>query len=173
MMNEKLIRRTIVDAIRGAMGPDIPVILADQNEPRPPRPYISYKLMTGPIRNGHDSESMDEDGDLNMIGERELSVSVNYYGLYAVEGMSALQTRLQFPSVRAILAQNKLVYVSDSGVRDVSQLLETQTETRAQMDVNLRLTVSDQDLAAGYFEEVEITDSDTGEVFKIDSNGGA
>lgn len=174
-MNEGYIKKGLYDGVVAAL-PGIRVIWQDQNEPRPARPYFAMKILTGPLREGHDEEIMNEDDKMEMSGSRMISVSMNFYGTKALEGMAQVQSRLQWQSVRDILAKKNLVFVSDSGVRDLSQLLENQTETRSQMDATFRFTDTGVDEGVGIIERVEVAQVDeNGDVVReqiIDSEEG-
>ncbi len=162
-MNEKVINKALYDVLRAMMPIECKVIAADQNEPRPMRPYVTWKVTGGPMREGWDAEEYleeDEESGLSYGGSRTIVVSLNFYGERALEGLARVQSRLQWETNRAILSAKNLVFVSDSGVRDLSQLLETQTETRSQMDVTMRFTALDVDESVGVIERVEITGED-------------
>ncbi len=172
-MNEQLIKNGIYKALKSMSEPGVKVIVADQNEPRPPRPYISFKIITGPDRDGWDNEEMTDQG-LEYSGYRTMTVSLNFFGQRALEGMARVQSRLQWSTTREILSEQNLVFVSDSGVRDMSMLLETQTETRSQMDVVMRFVETDTDEGVGSITRVEIEDveRDTLLVIEDDSEEG-
>ena len=173
-MDQKALLKGIYDALAAVFPQGVGIIAADQNEPRPQRPYATFKIINGPVREGWDDETMDENMQLEFSGTRILTVSINYYGQYALQGLALLQSRLQFPSIRDILMGKNLVYVSDSGVRDISLLLETQTETRAQMDLTMRYLDVSVDVDTGAIESVEIEGKIDGveqEKLIIDSQG--
>lgn len=157
-MNEPVIKKAIYDCIRSILDEDALLIWADQNQHRPMRPYVSMKLLLGPVAIGQDEERQDEDDFVMISGFRELTLSVNYFGENPFRGLGEVQTRLRFPSTRETLYASGLVFVSDSGLRDLSQLLETQTEQRAQMDLVFRYSenASDADMHGPIIERVEL-----------------
>ncbi len=127
------------------------VIWFFQSEHRPQKPYIGLNIISGPLLIGNDEEISGE-----IRGEREITISVNFYGMGALASLSEFQTYLSFDSSRATLKQNNVVFIVDSGVRDLTQLVETSFESRAGMDLRFRYYATKTDPSFGYIGQVEI-----------------
>jgi hypothetical protein len=138
---------------------DAKVIWANQNGPRPLPPFATINPRVAIRRLGvYDEERLDPDapGQIDRVGQRKLTISCNAYGPGAIDLLERAQEALDTNAARAAFASAGLA-VSDRGeVRDLTKLLETQYEERAQLDVVFALaTASSED--AGYIESAEIT----------------
>lgn len=126
------------------------VIRANQAGERPQGLYATLLLNPGPAFSGIDEERFSSDVDDNLqvttTGQRELTLSLNLYGPSALVKMSQIQTRMQTRSFKENLfltaqGQNFGLYlVSALSSQDLSELLQSEYEKRAQMDVSLRTT---------------------------------
>lgn len=155
MINDAITKKSVYDLIRKYIKPEATVIWENQAEARPPKPYCSLLFITGAIRLGHDNEFVDAD-KVKVKGERELILSVNYFGTNAMSELSAVQTAFGFPSAREMLLKDNIVFVEETGMRDLSSLMENRFESRAQMDVRFRLTEEAIDLDSTVVEEVQL-----------------
>lgn len=142
------------ESISDALG--IEVLRENQAGARPPAsdpvvPYATIFLNPGPSLSGSDEERYeDASGVLHVktVGQRELTLSVNLYRKGALQKMARLQKLLQTRSFRDTVyglskAQNfELIIVEALSSQDLSSLIQSNYEERAQMDVSLRLTSS-------------------------------
>lgn len=138
------IRRALVSAVAQATGLDVEhVVMAEPeipNAPRPTLPYVSMKLTSAAIRYGQDALTVDAQGVQHLGGQRGIVVSVNTYGRSHEEAygvMAALQFGLDNPAVLDPLRAAGIAVWWQGAVGDLSMLLETGYEGRAQMDVFL------------------------------------
>jgi len=126
----------------------VPMMFADQKVKIPESGmYGTLKLISGPIMQGHDSHKVD--GDKHVVsGQRAFTLSVNLYREGAVQLMSNLQQVLQMPSFifgMKKVAANKnidLAIVDALAVQNLTSLVQSDYEERAQMDVRLRAVSS-------------------------------
>ena len=149
-------RKALVDWVRSVTGFDANHVLwADQDAPRPTLPYALLKILTF-VKVGMDENRLrDDDVEVDIVGQREMTISLNTLGVSAFENMAALQNSLCLDAVRELFNAANLAYASDTGPTDISQLLETVIEPRAQMDIvfhHAQVTTEDQ----GRIEEVEL-----------------
>lgn len=147
MINDAIFRNKLYAVVRKYILPEAKIIFAEQAEARPQKPYCTLKLISGPVRVGHDIERVSQDEFVEVAGVREFVYSINYYGENALQELSRLQTSFQFPTARELFLQVGMVYVQDEAApRDLTILQENKFESRAQMDVRFRANGSLKDL---------------------------
>lgn len=143
------------------------VILAEpevQNEPRPAKPYFSFKFTTPAAKFGDDSKDpvLDSNGNattmVNSGGVRRMSVSFDAYGESHEEAynyMLAWQCALDREDIQEDLRRQGIAVWIIGAVADLSQLLNTGYEGRSHMDCTFGFAVNTQsDL--GRIEEVPV-----------------
>lgn len=131
-------------------------IFHDPNAPRPALPYLLLKIDSF-VQIGEDCISPpNNEGECTISGSREFTLSINAYGDEGFAGLLLLRDSLQKPSVQMALNADGLVFVDHHGVKDLTTLLNTSFEQRAQMDVLFRVGNLIVD-TVGYIETVEIT----------------
>ncbi len=141
------LRIALVAAVCEATGLDQDHVVAAEaevpNAPRMSRPYVAFKLTTAAQRWGEDSARGTTGNGVNpteLRGPRLVVVSFNSYGTsheQAYTAMSLLQASLPTPPVRAILDAAGISVLMAGPVRDLTILMDTAYEGRAQMDVRL------------------------------------
>lgn len=139
----------------------VPVIWAYQSEYRPESPYATLHWTTPLTKIAGDQLTQDALGNTIVKGVRECILSVNAFGLGAAQLLATLMTRLEWPSVHERLATYGLVYVWNSDIRDLTQLMTTKYETRCQMDVRFRAFDSSTDPDTDAIDSVGITNEMT------------
>jgi hypothetical protein len=130
------------------------IIWENQAEARPPKPYMSLQFITGPRKIGQDDEKVGLDGKVFKKGIRELTLSVNFMGQDAFWELSKLQEAITLPTARQMLLEDNLVLIRDNGVRDLTALMDNRFESRAQVDLDFRLTSEVKDLDSTVIETV-------------------
>ena len=146
------IRVAIIRAIQWSTGLDQNhVIMAEPevpNSPRPTLPYMTVKITSPSIRYGDDvPEPIDDPTGMSETlvsygGPRKMVVSFNAYGTSHEQayGLAALwQARLDQHPVRELLRRDGIAIWLIGEIRDLSLLLGTGFEGRAQMDVQCGL----------------------------------
>jgi hypothetical protein len=137
-----------------------------QNEPRPTKPYFSFKFTTPASKFGDDSKDpvLDNQGNpttvVNSGGVRRMSVSFDCYGNTHEEAynyMTAWQCGLDREDVQENLRRVGIAVWTIGNVADLSQLLNTGYEGRAHMDCTFGIAVN--------------TQSDTGEIDTVPVQG--
>lgn len=132
------------------------VILSEpevQNEPRPPKPYFSFKMTVPAAKFGDDSKDpvLDKDGKsttvINSGGVRRMSVSFDCYGRSHEEAynyMLAWQCALDREDIQEDLRRQGIAVWIIGAVADLSQLLNTGYEGRSHMDCTFGFAVNTQ-----------------------------
>jgi hypothetical protein len=137
------IRSTLVQAVMSACGLDQQhVIMAEPEEPgapRPSRPYFTLKVTTPGARYGDDSpDNLPGTTLWNYGGQRAMTVSFNSYGTSHEEAngyMALWQASLDTAPTYQALSLGGIAVWKPGAVADLSMLLNTAFEGRAQMDV--------------------------------------
>lgn len=146
---------------------------ADPNQviwdrPNIPRPrtedylYATLSFLTGPVRvGGQDAAFINDLDQMEVRGFRQLTISVIVYGndkVNVLQLASDLQSSLHQPSVLQGLDASGLSVIEQGSVADISALLETGFEERAQLDVLFGVCASDIDtkLLGPLVEEAEV-----------------
>ena len=132
------------------------VILSEpevQNEPRPPKPYFSFKFTTPAAKFGDDSKDQILDADdnptdcVNSGGVRMMSVSFDCYGNTHEEAynyMLAWQCALDREDIQEDLRRYGIAVWLIGTLADLSQLLNTGYEGRSHMDCTFGFAVNTQ-----------------------------
>lgn len=144
-----------------------PCILANQNAPQPQKPYSV--ILISPVANPATTmgSGMDErrvnatTGVVRYMKFREFGVSINTYGNTMTGNSKAsalLETVVESLALQSVVnALRTDAHIEpmpvDSPVRDLSALLETRGESRAQCDVRFNM-VSSLSENLGYFDHI-------------------
>lgn len=173
----------VKSAIRGWFLPatglaDGAVIWANQTGPRPAVPFAEINFRAGITRLGaYDEERLDPNtaGNIIRVAQRKLTVSCHTYGPGAIALMETAQEALDTYAARSALASGGL-YVSDRGkIQDLTKLLETTFEERAQLDVVFALAaITNENVGAAAQISINGTftnpDGQTSETFTVTSS---
>ena len=151
------VKQTLYDWAISQVPVGMPVIFYQPNAPRPIEPYITlYILNTQQINQDWSSPNADINGDIDMKGDRQFTLQIQAYGqddvLTLLENM---RTSLQKQTVLDILRAGGIVFYTSLGINDITRLVDSQFERRAQLDVSLGIGQTYTD-SPGYFDEIEI-----------------
>lgn len=138
------------------------IVWLEQGSPRPPRPYVGLKIITGPRVAGWDDIKNIDQSNFEISGQRSLIVSVNIYGPNAMDHAAALLNSARNPLVTDANSLAGIAIWTWTDPQDVSQALETNFEPRIQFDVTFGLVMG-QTATLGTIGEVELTNLGTGE----------
>lgn len=110
-------------------------VLTGKDGPRPKPPYITLKIISGPRARGFDELRRKPNSSIFVTGGlRQYTLSIQAFGMGAHDALDNLVARMDDPN--ASIERKKLVAIVDRGdVVDISALLETGYERRAQLDV--------------------------------------
>ena len=136
----------------------VPVIFYYPNAPRPEIPYISLFLLNFSQVGDDWHSSPNGSGSSDVIGDREMTLTINCYGGDAFTTLENLRSSLQNQAVLDTLRYDGIVFVQQLPINDISSLLDTEFEMRATMDLIFRIAqgnASDD----GLIENVELSET--------------
>lgn len=132
---------------------ELPLIqwrFAEQNSPsfvlsQYPNGIGTIKLLStvnsGRGRIDTDYNAINDDFDVEYHGLKELVFSINIYGDNALDKAEQLRNSVNFPVYTEKFQSRNIGYIASTGVRDITQLISAQYETRAQFDIRFYTTV--------------------------------
>ena len=129
------------------------------NDPRPPKPYITLKLISGPITKGSFDEIRPIPGTTKstLSGERQYTMNIQTYGEGGVDALNLIQTIMDSTTYRAKFKNDADISIISRGtVTDISALLDTGFEVRATLDVVFNTSVNIE-IETGAIEDVCIS----------------
>ena len=141
----------------------IPVIADRPNVPRPGLPYFAL-LMTTPILKVGSRDNIEHVSDTkwNIGGQRRFTLSVRAYVspeakqfFDAQDMLTQLQDSLEDDVRREELTKAGLAVWFSNDILDITELLETGFEPRAQLDIEMGIA-SNRDAELGAIEKVKI-----------------
>ena len=135
----------------------MPVIYWEPNAPRPTVSYCTLFLNTI-LAVGQDWTENDADsfGIVDMKGDRQFTLSIQVYGgTDPLTVLENLRSSLQKQTVLDTLRVNGIVFYESLNILDISDLIDSQWERRASMDVlfGIGQTYTDN---PGYFDHMII-----------------
>jgi len=146
-----ILKVALVTILEDAVG-FAPFIFEDQAGPRPKKGnYGTIKIITPFIMEGQDSETVAAAGSSVVIttqGQRELTISAQIFRENALQKMALLQTKIQsrhFREKARFVASKRgqsFSFIDALSIQDLSALLNSNYEQRAQMDIRIRVVSS-------------------------------
>lgn len=135
----------------------MPVIYWEPNAPRPEIPYVSLFLnsIVAPNQDWTSAQA-DANGVTLMQGDRQFTLSMQAYG--GTDPLTVLEnvrSSLQKQTVLDTLRANGIVFYSSLNIEDITDLIDSQWERRASMDILFGIGQSYSD-APGYFDKTVI-----------------
>lgn len=135
------------------------VVFEQSSDPRPPAPYVAFKMLTGLIKYGNQDEVGNDPADVSgrsflVKGHRKCTIRIEAIGLAtddlttsvrATDILQDVQNSLSRPSIRDAFRFGNFSIIDFKAVTDISKLLETETEPRAQLEVVIGLAMEIQD----------------------------
>lgn len=144
------------------------VIWRDQGAPRPPRPYVGLKIISGPTITGDDDQRESSPGIYTVVGQREMTVEIAVYGENSLDLCHKLEQSLQRGSVLDTFAASEVSVLRGTSTVNLTIPLDAQTfESRAQFEVVFGFVTGSTD-EQGYIEDVSGTDTQ-GEQWLVES----
>lgn len=123
---------------------DAQVILADENEARPPLPYLAVRLIAYDIKVGDDERRTGLDGGglpvASIRGQRRATCTVQAFGDTATDWVTEAVISLRQESIRAILFASGVAVTPLNGQSNITAVLADQSELRATQDFDLAYT---------------------------------
>lgn len=133
--------------------------ISGANGERPPKPYVTLKIISGPRKLGLDDELRQEGDKFYLVGQRAYTLSIKSFGTDFIDGLEDLSTCLDDPDYWEALKEEADIAVTDRGdVSDISAKLETGFEKRATLDIIFNSS-NNKITNIGPIESVEVTGS--------------
>lgn len=165
-LDRTAIENALRDAIATAAGAyddpatfdEAKIVHANQNAPQPREPFAVINCWVASGRRGRDEERLDDDapGIIQHAGNRRLTVSLNIYGPGALELADRIAERLMTQAIaEGNLDPAGLAILRTSDPRNLTALLETRYQERAQLDLTVGC-VSNWTEDVGYITSVGI-----------------
>lgn len=119
-----------------------------QNGPAPSAPYMTLN-MTNYKKVGWDYQTLtNEDGKAALMGNREFTLEINYYGAGGVDVFEKLTTSLQsFPVIQALTAAG-VAYIDKLSQQNLTGLAESTSGFEERQMMELRFRCSNQGITA-------------------------
>lgn len=133
-----------------------------QNNPKPPNPYISMRLSTERDLGTETRRRKDGTGIVDVVSQKEATLSVNAFGPGAIDKCNMLWTSLQRPTIVDRCFAANMAFIRAEDAQDLTELLDGRSwEERANIDliVTYGRSVVDE---PGYITTV-ITEGELGE----------
>ena len=167
------IRETLLEFLQEQA--DVPVVIAEQSDPRPDEAHLSFKVLTNLIKLGSKDERLMDTatGKTTLRAHREFTVAIEAIGkpvgpdddledmVRATDLLDAVHMSLDFDTVRSKFDEIGLAIVNEGTVTDISQIMDTETEPRALLEIvcRARFDLIDE---PGYFDKLQVSgDFDT------------
>jgi len=153
-----------IDYCKAVLAPEITVCIAEesvgQDSPRPPKPYVTLKIIAGPGLITRDDElRFNEDSPEkihDLVGQRSYTISMKAYGENFNDILNDISTYLDDDDKREILRDAAKIAVTNKGtVVDISGQLPTGFEKRASLDIFFNSS-QNKETQVGIIEGVEI-----------------
>lgn len=134
----------------------MPVIWYEPNAPRPSVPYVTLYL-TSVVTTNQDWSAADADstGTIDMKGDRQFTLQVQAYGGEPLTVLENIRTSLQKQTVLDTLRANGIAFYQALSIADITELVDSQFERRATLDVLFAIAQIYTD-TPGYFDEIEV-----------------
>lgn len=133
-----------------------PVIFYEPNAPRPIVPYVTlYLNSVTAINQDWSSTEADSIGVINMKGDRQFTLQIQAYGNDPLTLLENIRTSLQKQTVLDNLRASGIAFYESLTINDISELVDSKYERRAQLDILFGLAQIYND-APGYFSTIEV-----------------
>lgn len=137
----------------------VEVIMYNQNAPRPTTPYVTLFFQNLlQIGNDYIPKPTVDSGLVEQVGDREFTVQIQTYGDDCFTRLENLRSSLQKTSVLDSLRANGIAFVQQFPIQDITELLSSRFENRAQMDILFR-TAQNYNDTLGTIATVEIDET--------------
>lgn len=166
------LRAAVWQWLSDTLGGGVTVIYMDQTAPQPPKPYAAIRLLTVTKLGLQDEllQTISGGGMQTIKQQRTAAFMMQFFGAGSLQRAEDARASLQKPSVLEDLFYSKgLAVLNDPQVTNITALLETEFEDRAQLDVLFGYGSTDTD-DVGLIETVELTNTETGDEFTVSLN---
>jgi len=131
------IREGIYDWVSTIVDPT-PVIWADQNSPKPLTPFVTLRISPSSMVGQDYHGSPDEDGELEVIGNREFTLMMQHFGAGGYDAMEKIGSSLELFTIQNQLGKVGLAYARCMQTLDISAVQDARFEQRYTKDIMFR-----------------------------------
>lgn len=155
-LNFNVVRQSLYSWASSVVPSGMPVIFYEPNAPRPVVPYVTLYLNTiTSVNQDYSDPNADTDGSIYMKGDRQFTVQIQAYGNDPLTVLENIRTSLQKQTVLDTLRANGIVFYQSLTINDITELVDSQFERRAQLDVLFGIGQTYNDVP-GYFSTIEV-----------------
>jgi len=134
------IQKAWYDYLNSVLPEEVTVVFAEELEneggPRPQKPYVTLKLISGPRHLTLDDEIRFSGNNAALVGQRAYTLSVQSFGADHIDYLNDISTYLDDPNKFSKLKSDADIAVTNRGaVLDISQQIGTAFERRASLDI--------------------------------------
>lgn len=155
-LNYNVVRQNLYAWAITVVPPGMPVIFYEPNAPRPIVPYLSLYLNSiVAVNQDWSSSNADSAGSIEMKGDRNFTLQVQSYGNDPLTVLENIRTSLQKQTVLDTLRANGIAFYQSLTINDITELVDSQFERRAQLDILFGIGQVYSDVP-GYFSTIEV-----------------
>lgn len=150
MIVEESINLVIRTAINLIIGESEFAIKGKQGAPSPNTPYATVDYLTGVSAGIEQNEKADILGDTTLLysyrGMREITFTLAFFKGLAIDNAEAVKIGLVRETIVSLFNVSGLGIGARSNVIELSKVMKTQFEERAQFDLTLSTVATDQEI---------------------------
>lgn len=159
MINYQTIKNDLFTTFTALVPTGMPVIFYQPNSPRPIVAYISIFLnFSNMIGYDYTAPNAETNGNVYMKGDRQMTVQLQAYGNDPITVLENIRTGLQKQTILDILGAGGISFLTSFGINDITDLVDSQFEKRAQLDISLAIAQEYFD-NPGFFDTIELTEN--------------
>ena len=134
-------------------------IWLNQSAPQPTEDYYGLQIVSV-IRVGDDyvASTANGDGEIEVLGNRDFTLNIHYYGVDAFLKIDDKVNSLQLPTVQNYLNENNIIYVNNGNTTDAPNLYDSSYKEHALNTITFRAANIQID-NTGYYDNVIIDGS--------------
>lgn len=158
MINFATVKLALYNWVVSTAPPGMPVIYWQPNSPRPTVPYITLFIsQVTAVNQDWANPNADINGSTSMKGDRQFTLEIQAYGADPLTLMENIRTSLQKQSILDTLRTNGIAFYSSLTINDITELVDSQYERRAHLDVLFGIGQVYAD-SPGFFDHIELTE---------------
>lgn len=155
-INFSTVKTALVSWCSLVVGSSIPVIIYEPNAPRPNSQYVTINISSITSYGQDWANSLSTAlGEVQMKGDRLFTVGLQCYGGDTLTLMENIRTSLQKQTVLDGLRTNGIAFYQAFTINDITELVDSRFEKRAQLDVLFGIGQVYLD-TPGFFDTVEV-----------------
>ena len=146
------------DTVDGSIVSPFEIVIENQAQPTSEKPYASLAIVSTPNIGREFEGDLSDAGVVDIIGQREINIRIQFYGTSALKKADNLITSLHKRTITDILESDGLGYLRNEPVTRIPALMETDYEERASVNVIFSYISEDTD-NLGLIETIKATET--------------